>query len=65
MNSLRSKLSDSWPLNIIGAVLGSVLSLAIYHPWEVGPFDMVDFSEFLPLLECSTGFWDIAAFVVV
>jgi hypothetical protein len=36
-----------------GAVVGSlgiVLALALYRPWEARPFDVLDFSEFLPLL---------------
>lgn len=36
----------------------AVLALAMYHPWEPRPFDILDFSEFLPLLRDGSGWLD-------
>jgi hypothetical protein len=38
-----------WHVAIAGC-FGLVLALALYRPWEARPFDVLDFSEFLPLL---------------
>ena len=41
----------------IALILGGAgLALALYIPWVARPFDILDFSEFLPLLRRETGF---------
>lgn len=35
----------------------ATLALVLYRPWEPRPFEVFDFSEFLPLLTGPTGFW--------
>lgn len=34
-----------------------MLSLVVYRPWVDRPFDTLDFSEFLPILRGTDGFW--------
>jgi hypothetical protein len=34
----------------LGLGVGALLALVVYQPWRSVPFDMLDFSEFLPLL---------------
>lgn len=45
-----------WPA---WAALAALLAgaLAIYQPWQGNPFDILDFSEFLPLISQRDGFW--------
>ncbi|MFI5235316.1 MAG: hypothetical protein ACHQXA_06375 [Gemmatimonadales bacterium] len=37
---------------------GLALALVLYLPWERRPFDILDFSEFVPLLRAHAGFVD-------
>jgi hypothetical protein len=39
-----------------GGALLLLMALGMYRPWESQPFDILDFSEFLPLLTGSDGF---------
>jgi hypothetical protein len=39
------------------AVLLALLALALYQPWSARPFEIYDFSEFLPLLTGPHSFW--------
>lgn len=49
---------------LLGAALLAALALALFRPWVSRPFDILDFSEFLPLLTRHDGAWSrFVAFV--
>ncbi len=39
-------------------LVAAVLALVLYRPWDARPFDILDFSEFLPLLTKHEGWWE-------
>jgi hypothetical protein len=48
-----------WSPHVLVVLCGfALLSSAIFLTWRVEPFDILDFSEFLPLLHQGSGFWD-------
>jgi hypothetical protein len=49
-NTLPDPLAAERRTAFVAAILLGILALAMYRPWVPRPFDILDFSEFLPLL---------------
>jgi hypothetical protein len=46
------------PIATLALVLAVVVAFIIYRPDRDLPFDNLDFSEFLPILQSSESFWE-------
>ena len=44
-------------VEVSGAAVALISALVLYVPWQTRPFDVLDFSEFVPLLQSHSGFW--------
>jgi hypothetical protein len=55
-NRIDALAADYRSLRILLVLTGIALAatLIVYKPWSPGPFDIIDFSEFLPLLHRNT-----------
>jgi hypothetical protein len=53
--SSRPRRAELWAPIVLCAF--GLLSIVVFTPWRRGPFDTLDFSEFLLNLERHTGFW--------
>jgi hypothetical protein len=61
-SAARTRIASALPA--ASAVLCLAIALLLYRPWEPRPFDILDFSEFLPLLTAHDSFGERVAALV-
>ncbi|HJU89273.1 MAG TPA: hypothetical protein VJ672_07775 [Gemmatimonadaceae bacterium] len=55
-DAVNRRARSAVPAYLVGSALFLIVALVMYRPWESHPFDILDFSEFLPLLTSNESY---------